>query len=98
MAAAPWKNNVPICVLFFFYRENSTGKDFDEFHFFEGEGKIKRDGKSKRTSTAGLRCSKNGPTLPIELALFSELWLGPKIGLGPIEVFPKAPFSKGSAI
>ena len=44
------------------------------------------------------RCSKKGLVLPIELALFSELWLGPRNGLGPIEVFPKAPFSKGSAI
>ena len=45
-----------------------------------------------------VRCSKKGLVLPIELALFSELWLGPTNGLGPIEVFPKAPFSKGSAI
>ena len=36
--------------------------------------------------------------LPIELAVFSGLWLGPRNCLGPIEVFPKAPLCKGLAI
>ena len=59
---------------------------------------LKKGGVNYAICMVMVRCSKKGLVLPIELALFSELWLGPRNGLGPIEVFPKAPFSKGSAI
>ena len=41
---------------------------------------------------------RRGVGLPIELAVFSGLWLGPRNCLGSIEVFPKAPLCKGLAI
>ena len=45
-----------------------------------------------------LWCPRTGVGLSIELAFFSELWLGPRNCLGPIEVFPKVTLCKGLAI
>ena len=49
--------------------------------------------KSRYGVMGSLRCPMTGPAPPNELAGVSELGLGLRNGLDPIEVFPKAQFS-----
>ena len=45
-----------------------------------------------------LRCPKSGSMSPIEPSFFSGKGLGPRKGLGAIEVFPKAPLSTATLL
>ena len=49
--------------------------------------------EARALTTGPLRCPMTGPAPPNELAGVSELGLGLRNGLDPIEVFPKAQFS-----